>query len=291
MSFLKIINYHFTSYLITISAILMLCCSSFVVHAAKAPAIQLANIYHQDVNINDYLISEKLDGVRAYWNGQDLISRQGIIFAAPKWFIANFPKNALEGELWIARNQFDLTSGIVRQKQANNDKWQQIRFMIFDMPKHKGNFAQRLQEMKRLVNKANSPYLQFIEQYNVSNHQDLMHQLDDIIQKGGEGLMLHKADSLYQAKRNDDILKLKKFQDAEAIVIAHAAGKGKYKGMLGSILVENEEKIQFRIGTGFSDKQRRNPPKIGSIITYKYWGKTKNNIPRFASFMRIRYEK
>jgi len=71
-------------------------------------------------------------------------------------------------------------------------------------------------------------------------------------------------------------------------VISHIAGKGKYQDMLGSLLVEMPVGLQFRIGSGFTDQQRSNPPAIGKTITYTYHGKTQKGIPKFASFLRIR---
>ena len=58
--------------------------------------------------------------------------------------------------------------------------------------------------------------------------------------------------------------------------------------MLGALLVENGDGLRFRIGTGFKDKDRKNPPPIGTVITYKYFGKTNKGLPRFASFLRKR---
>ena len=257
---------------------------------AKTPKIQLANIYHDNIDISNYLVSEKLDGIRAYWDGKNLISRQGNIFAAPNWFTAKFPKTHLEGELWISRGNFELTSSIVRKKSGNKNDWQKIRFMIFDLPKSKEIFAKRFKQMKEITKKSQSKYLKTIKQKEIKNQKTLMRKLDQIVKNGGEGLMLHRKNSKYKATRNNNILKLKTFQDAEAKIIAHIPGKGKYQGLLGSILVENKEKIRFKIGSGFSDAQRKSPPKIGSIITYKFYSKTKNNKPRFASFMRVRKE-
>jgi DNA ligase-1 len=85
-------------------------------------------------------------------------------------------------------------------------------------------------------------------------------------------------------------LKLKTYEDAEAVVIAHLPGKGKYQGMMGALLVEMPDQRRFKIGTGFSDAQRADPPPIGSTITYKYFGKTSTQLPRFASFLRVRNE-
>lgn len=258
--------------------------------AKNSLEIQLANIYHQGININQYLVSEKLDGVRAYWNGKELISKQGNIINAPKWFVKDFPNEELEGELWISRNKFELVSGIVRQESPNDEDWQQIKLMLFDMPKNKKIFSQRLLDMKKIVSISNSKNLEVIEQFEIPNHKDLMKKLNEMVKNGAEGLMLHKKDSFYQATRNDDLLKLKTYEDEEAVVISYIAGKGKFEGMLGAVLVENKDKIRFKIGGGFSDEQRKNPPKIGSVITYKFYGKTKNNKPKFASFLRVRDE-
>jgi len=253
-----------------------------------APQIQLATKYRNNIEIKDYFISEKLDGVRAYWDGQRLISRQGNVFVAPNWFIHNFPNQPLDGELWIARRQFETVSGIVRQRRPNNPNWRQVKFMVFDLPQSSAIFSKRLNTINQLIKQADSSYLMMIKQIRLSNESQLLQQLDQVIAQGGEGLMLHRATALYQAKRSNDLMKLKRFDDAEATVLAHVAGKGKYRNMLGSLLVKNEQGITFKIGSGFSDRQRSAPPKIGSIITYKYYGKTKNNVPRFASFMRIR---
>jgi len=261
---------------------------SFAQSSSQKPEIQLANLYHKNIDVKNYLVSEKLDGVRAYWDGKKLISREGNIYNAPKWFIADFPKEHLEGELWIGRGKFEELSGIVRTEIPDDKSWKLVRLMLFDMPKHEGVFTKRLEAMKNLVANSGSKYLKVIEQSKVSTHQNLTKQLNEVVKNGGEGLMLHCDDSLYQAVRNDDLLKLKTFEDAEAVVIAHIAGEGKFTGMMGAMLVENKEKIRFKIGTGFTEEQRKFPPEIGTVITYKFFGKTKNNKPRFASFMRVR---
>ena len=111
--------------------------------------------------------------------------------------------------------------------------------------------------------------------------------LDDIVKKGAEGLMLHRADSLYHSGRSDDLLKLKPWQDAEATVIEILPGKGKFSGMMGALVVKDKRGHIFRIGSGFSDNERRNPPQPGSVIIYKFTGTSKKGLPRFASFLRM----
>ncbi len=255
---------------------------------AEIPQIQLANLYHDKIDVSQYLVSEKLDGVRGRFEDGKFISRQGNLINAPQWFSAGFPSQTLDGELWIYRNQFEEVSRIIRSVNASDTDWQKVRFMVFDLPKSKENFAQRYKILQQLAAQNQSPYLQIIEQKEISDVKDLKKLLHQTIKNGGEGLMLHRKDSFYKAERNDDLLKLKIYEDAEAIVIKHLLGQGKYHNQMGALLVETPQKIRFKIGSGFSDQQRQNPPKIGAKITYKFYGKTKNGVPRFAIFMRER---
>lgn len=279
--------------------ILFLCCLSAPFSFAanndrQAPDLLLANTYQSDIKLQNYWVSEKFDGVRAYWNGSNFVSRQGNVFHAPQWFTDVLPEMALDGELWLGRGEFERLSGVVRRQSPDDSSWSAIKFMVFDLPGHTGVFDERLifderlKWLKEIVADINSPHIQLAEQFKVSSHEVLMKKLDDIVEQGGEGLMLHLGSSLYKNGRSDDLLKLKKHFDAEAMVINHIPGKGKYKGMLGSMLVETADKNRFKIGTGFSDMERKNPPAIGSVITYKYFGLTNKGIPRFASFMRVR---
>lgn len=249
--------------------------------------------------INQYWISEKYDGIRARWTGQQLLTKQGHIIYPPDSFIKNWPTTALDGELWIGRNKFDQVSSIVRKamnahnnsnsKNSNTKTWQNITFMIFDLPDHQGTFTARLKAMKQLLAAYPTSSLKIIPQKKIASLSKLQSTLDKVVNNQGEGLMLHHQNALYHSGRSKDLMKLKKHYDDEAKVIAHITGKGKYAGMLGSLLVETPTGITFKIGSGFTDQQRMTPPEIGCIITYKYFGKTSKGLPRFASFMRIRY--
>jgi DNA ligase-1 len=155
---------------------ILLGCHVAVVGPAEAkPAVLLANVYHQDILLEGYWVSEKLDGVRAYWDGKHLISRQGNHFNAPGWFVENFPSVPLDGELWIGRNQFEVVSGAVRKRVPDEGQWQKIQFMVFDMPGHEGTFDQRVQAMKILPV---LPHLKIIEQYRVATQELLEKDLD-----------------------------------------------------------------------------------------------------------------
>lgn len=268
-----------------ITVILLLAASAI---NASPPKLQLANIYRDNINLQDYWVSEKYDGVRAYWNGSQLISRRGNVIHAPDWFTGPLTGTQLDGELWLDRGKFDQLSGIVRRHSPADSDWRDIKYMVFDLPASTQIFDERLQQLKKQIQIIGAPHIRIVEQSKLQSHNLLIQKLDRVISKQGEGLMLHLGSSYYKNWRSDDLLKLKKHADAEAVVIQHLPGKGKYKGMLGSLLVETEDRKQFKIGTGFSDDERKNPPPIGATITYKYFGLTNTGKPRFASFMRIR---
>ena len=257
---------------------------------AEAPSLLLANVYREGVDLDRYWVSEKLDGVRAYWDGERLLSRKGNPINAPPWFVEHYPRVPLDGELWMGRGTFERLSGAVRRQVPDDAQWRGIRFMVFDLPSSPGTFDRRLQRLREMFETIASPYLALVEQFRVADRAELMETLDRVVAGGGEGLMLHKGSSLYTAGRGDDLLKLKAHEDAEAVVVGHLPGKGRLTGMLGALLVETPEGLRFRLGTGFSDEERRNPPPLGATVTYKYYGRTRNGVPRFASFLRIRDE-
>ncbi|GGA23040.1 DNA ligase [Dyella nitratireducens] len=252
--------------------------------------VMLANVYHAGITLSDYWVSEKYDGVRGYWDGETLRTRSGAIIPAPAWFTAKLPKTPMDGELWAGRDRFEQASSTIRQQSADDEAWRHMRYMVFDLPAHPGTFDQRIPVLQKLVAQIDCPWVQAVSQFKVANAAELQRKLDDIVQGGGEGLVLHRGASLYRAGRTGDLLKLKPFDDAEARVVAHVPGKGKYAGMMGSLLVELPDGTRFRIGTGFTDEQRHGPPPVGSTVTFRYQGKTAGGKPRFARFMRVRDE-
>ncbi|ABZ76307.1 ATP dependent DNA ligase [Shewanella halifaxensis HAW-EB4] len=252
------------------------------------PSIQLASTTTQPmVNISGYLVSEKLDGVRGYWDGKAMYSRSGRLINLPAWFIEGFPEFPLDGELWIERGTFEQVSATVRKTKASDAEWAKVRFWVFDLPDDPNIFELRYYRATKVLQGV-SPFLAVIRQYTLSSNQALDSQLQGIIADNGEGLMLHKKTALYKAGRSKDIVKLKPFYDAEAVVVAHTSGKGKFSGMLGALVVKNEQGKVFNLGSGFTQEQRLDPPKIGSQVTYKYYGLTQKGTPRFASFLRVR---
>ncbi len=257
---------------------------------AEPPAILLANVYRGQVDPSRYLASEKLDGVRAVWDGRTLSFRSGQPIHAPDWFIAGLPARPLDGELWLGRGQFDRLSAIVRRATPDDAAWREVRYMIFELPGAPGPFSERAEQIRRLVRQAKVPWLFEIEQFFPVDRSDLQKRLDAVVGQGGEGLMLHRADAPYETGRSDVLLKVKPWDDAEAVVVGHQPGKGRHAGALGALRVRRPDGREFLLGTGFSDAQRRNPPAIGSTVTYRFRDLTSKGMPRFASFLRIRDE-
>ena len=282
-----------------LSWILVLACTLAAPQLSAAepkPALMLANVYHPGVQLQDYWISEKYDGVRGFWDGDKLLTRGGERIAAPAWFTADWPKVALDGELWAGRGQFSKAVSTVRQQNAGpttDADWRGMRFMVFDLPAHGGPFTDRIAPLQRVVRDIGQPWVQAVAQTRTANHAALQALLQKTVRLGGEGLMLHRGDALYKGLRNDDLLKVKTHEDAEARVVAHIPGKGKYTGQLGALLVElspapGQLAQRFKLGTGFSDAQRRDPPAVGALVTFRFRGLNESGIPRFASFMRVR---
>ena len=266
----------------------LLCCQLHAAETRYDGAVSLANAYHGDVDLSRYWVSEKLDGVRARWDGAALYSRNGNRFNAPAWFVHGFPEEPLDGELWMGRGTFDALSGAVRRETPDAAAWQRIRYMVFDLPGLEAPFDERLQRMRDLFAEPPSAHIALVQQFRVGGEAELMARLETVVAGGGEGLMLRDGRSFHRGGRSDDLLKLKTYRDAEAVVVAHLPGKGKYRGMLGSLLVEMPDGRRFKLGTGLADVERRNPPPVGATVTFKYTGTTVNGIPRFASFLRIR---
>jgi DNA ligase-1 len=267
---------------------LMLAIHSAWADPPAAPAMLLAKAYTHNLDVTRYWVSEKFDGVRAQWDGHSLRFRGGGKVPAPAWFTARFPTTPLDGELWIARDQFDALSGIVRKLDPVDAEWRQVRYLVFELPDAAGDFSARIQRMNTLVAEAGVPWLQAVEHFRVASHAELMQRLNRVIETDGEGLMLHRADAPYVTGRSDALLKLKPWQDAEAVVVGYVPGKGKYQGMTGALEMQMPGGQRFRLGSGLPDTLRRQPPPLGTLITYRFQHLTPGGVPRFPRYFRMR---
>lgn len=268
-------------------------------------------------NVQEFVMSEKLDGVRALWNGKQLLTRSGRVIKAPACFTKHFPPFALDGELWIGRGEFEKALALVQKdcthcpcsgdrealdSSRGDSSWGRAKYYVFDVPdctlesspKAHCTLFERLKVLESYLASAPTMPISLIKHEPIASEKQLFKRLQELSEQGAEGLVLRKVTAPYERTRSPNALKLKLYEDAECKVVAHNAGKGKYAGKLGSLTCEQETTtkgaaglMRFKIGSGFSDTERQSPPPLGSIITYKFYGTTKNGFPRFAVFHRI----
>jgi DNA ligase-1 len=275
------------NYLLPILLVFAFFLPTSIYAAQTAMPVMLAKVAQSHIIYSDYLASEKFDGVRAIWDGESLRTRSGLTIPAPAWFTQGLGNVVVEGELWMGRGRFDDVSALVRRKQTEDKVWEQVAFKLFDMPHHPGVFSERVDALNVLVERLNHDWVESVERFYFLTEMEAKSALDELVAEGGEGLMLNRKNAVYQANRTDAILKLKPKWDDEAKVVGYSEGKGKYTGMMGALVVEWENGRQFKIGTGFSDLDRKAPPELGTLVTFEYSGFTSKGLPRFARFVRV----
>ena len=249
----------------------------------------LAKTWKKGNNIRGWWMSEKFDGVRAFWTGRKLITRQGHPIHAPSWFTESLPGQALDGELWISRKQFAKTLSVVLDQNPGTG-WSEVHYLVFDAPDLSGVFEQRMKQTRNLLKTMNLDHIRWVEQKRCNSEKELLNFLNRIEAKGAEGLMLRKPGSQYKPGRSANLLKVKSFQENVGTVIQHLPGRGRNQGRMGSLLIEMDNGIRFRLGGGFKDAERENPPAPGTRIVFKHYGYTKTNKPRMASYLRLDLE-
>jgi DNA ligase-1 len=253
----------------------------------RKPQLLLAKVWKPSVDPTGWWMSEKYDGLRAYWDGQKLWSRNGNLIHIPDYLLAELPRDvALDGELWIGHGKFQQTMSIVRS-ETPDDRWKRVRYMVFDAPKAKGTFENRMEVLRATVSEGNG-FVRIVAQERCQGVAQLRAECDRVVREGAEGLMLRRPESAYEAGRSATLLKVKPYEDGEATVIAHQPGKGKFAGKLGALRVRAEDGREFSIGSGLTDAERESPPPVGTVVTYRFRGLTAKGLPRFPSYLRAR---
>lgn len=270
------------------AASVSLLCPGGASASSTSDRVQLASSWPVGQSPHGYLVSEKFDGVRAVWDGQVLRFRSGRLIAAPAWFLAALPPLPLDGELWMGRGQFDRASGAVRKTAPDDAEWRNLKYLVFDTLGRAEPFAQRVGLLTQAVAATGLPWLQAVSHSTVKDSSALQTRLQEVLVQGGEGLVLHRADALWQAGRTDALFKFKPQPDEEGRVLGYQAGKGRFAGLTGALLLETPQGQRFALGSGLSDTLRRNPPPVGTWVTYRYRDRTPSGLPRFASFVRVR---
>lgn len=255
----------------------------------SAPPLLLAHVYDPEVDPTGWWMSEKLDGVRAYWDGRRFVSRLGNPYHAPGWFTEGLPDDPLDGELWIDRKAFQRTVSVVR-RQDGGEAWREVRFLVFDAPGHAGPFEARIRRVHEAIERRRPPFARAHVHEVCGGREHLERELARICELGGEGLMLRRPGSHYEVGRSHSLLKVKRFLDDEARVVGHQPGTGRHKGRLGALLVELRDGTRFALGTGLSDADREAPPPVGAIVTFRYQELSDGGVPRFPSFVGVRHD-
>ena len=254
----------------------------------NVPPLLLAHRWEEQ-DPTGWWLSEKLDGVRAYWDGQRFLSRLGNVYYAPDWFTAGLPRTPLDGELWLDRKAFQRTVSIVR-RQDQSDAWREIRFLVFDAPGHGGAFEARVRHYHEYITGRRLEFVRAHAHEPCRGVDHLRAELKRVEALGGEGLMLRRPGSAYEVGRSHSLLKVKSFFDTEARVVGHQAGAGRHRGRLGALLVELQDGTAFAVGSGLSDAERGDPPPVGSIITFRYQELSDGGVPRFPTYVGVRHD-
>ena len=275
----------------------------------------------KDESIAGWYMSVKLDGMRAVWVpwtrdidcskisfaddkgiATGLWSRYAKIIHAPDWFLDDLPDRMLDGELYLGVGKFEETMSILRRKKPD-DRWQSIHYSVFDLPwnvifqtkrRESGIIVPEVrpisfEKVREIVEPGQ--YHSALEQVqlpvNDTAVEVVLEKLDEVVSQGGEGVMVRKPGSIWTPIRSRDLLKVKPFNDAEAVVIGHNPGKGRNEGRLGSLRVKYGE-TEFDL-SGFTDAQRDNAITefpVGSVVTFRYRELTASGVPKEARFWR-----
>ena len=235
-----------------------------------------------------WCMSEKLDGIRSVYNGTMMFSRAKNPFDVPTEFMAEFPDLVLDGELHCGEGNFATASSVVKTKNGPYSRWvdENVIYSVFDAPTMGGTFEERMKTLAPLL--AGKKHITLCKQTTVKSLTHIQTELQKVVDKDGEGLMLRDPTSEYAHTRSSKLLKVKVFHDTEAVVIGHNDGDGRNAGRVGALVCKMPSGKTFKCGSGLSDDDRENPPPIGCTITYRYFEVTNAGVPRFPSFLRIR---
>lgn len=246
---------------------------------AESPALFTLEIYNGQ-QINGWMLFEKYDGVRALWNGSHFVSRNGNRFNAPQWFTQDLPNTPLDGELHMGRGRFQQVPGAVRRIQPCDAEWRRLRFHVFDAPDVAGAFAHRMAAVENAVNGCR--FAQAAHHRIVGNELHMAAIFAEIVAGGGEGVVLRNPQANYGDAGS--AIKHKPIYTDEAVVTGYSWGD---RGQIRSLTCQWGD-VVFKLGDGFTDAERENPPEIGAPVTFEYEATTDSGKPRFARFLAVR---
>lgn len=247
----------------------------------KTEICMLASDWDGRRDLTGWLLSEKKDGVRGRWTGEYFVTRQGNRVNAPDWFKAGMPKGVeLDGEFWIKRGYFHETSGIVRRAlpRIGGMEWKAMRFHVFDAPGLNLPAESRLASIPALI--AGAKYAVAVQQVVALSNESVVTLLEAVLAAGGEGLMAIEPDAPYRpGARVTNLLKVKVWQEAEAVMVRRNTAKDSVVCQLGG--------VEFDVGLP-SQYDRAHPPKPGEKVTFRYMHFEASGKPRHATYKGVR---
>lgn len=256
--------------------------------------INLASNYTEKINVCGFFSSPKLDGLRCIWNGKELYTRIGRKLAPPSFFTSNFPSSPLDGELYSSRGIHHLFESLASEDASS---WLGLTYWVFDAPGINLQFRQRLDAMKRVIDK-DILFMKLMPFEMIRDKCDVEKKLGEAVEKGLEGLVLRNPASIYERKRSWGWLKVKRQFDMEVKVLGlvqvarRKYGKNIKSKLKQGLLVEAEGNgmpVRFRLLSGLTNDQSSSVElgrMVGKILTIKYCGLRMNGVPRQPVFMR-----
>lgn len=234
------------------------------------PPLALPSDWDGEQDLAGWWLSEKYDGFRAYWNGEELLTKNGAAFRTPPWFIADLPDMPIDGELWCGRGTLEQIASIVQG--ADGDRWQAVSFVVFDLAASGISVEERQWELLRALRGCR--HARAVSQTHCAGNGHAREMLAAVESEGGEGLVARAPGSFYEQGRSPSLLKIKSLRDAEAHVIEHRPR---------SIVLETDDGIRFAVNCPDYDR-----PALGEVVTFQYSGLTARGVPKCARLWRIR---
>ena len=242
--------------------------------------------YHDGVVITDYAAYEAVEGVPVYWDGDGrLLGEAETEYMPPAWFITGFPDTPLEGILTSKTPDVEQIRRIARSAEVEAG-WRKLYFLAVDLPELNEPALTRQRELKRLIEAAKLPQLRTVRWQRFSDKDAFSLALNELYSSGGKGFVMRHVESSYKVSA-DELLLVLPYDIGEAVVVDHRPGKGNFAGMLGGVEVTTAIFGKFRIGSGFSDAERRNPPPIGARIGFRYRGLTDTGKPKSPVYLSV----
>jgi DNA ligase-1 len=224
-------------------------------------------------DVSGWQIAQKYNGIRCYWNGFEMWSKKGRKYELPSFITDLLPKSPLDGEICLSSGSYTKCVAILN-KNPSHPAWKNIKFVVNDAPELDIPFSQRLQALRTKIVK--SRWVRVNKYLNCRGNDNLYEELANVRRQGGDGIIMKHPNSLYHAgKSRTSFLEVNSNFQGVARVLQIMRKKDK----INSVRVKTEQGQEFNIFRGLKTLFK-NPPKVGSNITYCYNSLLDNGKPR-----------